>query len=134
MFRRIIACFIDLLFISIPFYIYFQLFKHKNSNGEFVMKGVQVFPFLWITYSLYFIIQEYKWQGTIGKRILRLKIAKTDNSVLTLTDVLKRHLLDIIELFVIPFIAIIVVATNDKGQRVGDLLAKTQVTDSSSDH
>jgi len=125
--KRGIAYIIDFSMALVPFYIYFQLFKHKNPDGEFVVKGGTGIPFFWLTYSFYFIFQEYKWHRTIGKRIFRLKVVKTDNSKLSLPDVLKRHLFDFVEMILIPVLPVIIASLNDKNQRLGDLIAKTQI-------
>lgn len=56
-----------------------------------------------------------------------LKVAKIDNSALSLTDLIKRHLFDFIELLFVPIIPVVVELISNKQQRFGDILAKTKV-------
>lgn len=54
---------------------------------------------------------------------------KSDGSALSSADSLKRHVFDSLELFLFPFISLIVAALNRDGKRIGDLLAGTRIVD-----
>jgi uncharacterized RDD family membrane protein YckC len=124
--KRISAYFIDSLLASTPFNIYFIFFQYRTGQGDNIIRGYNLF-FLWSTCYLYFVLQEYYWQQTIGKRILKLRVVKTDNSKLTFTDTLKRHFFDFIELVALPFISVLLIRFSKRHQRIGDQWAGTEI-------
>lgn len=67
-----------------------------------------------IIYSLYFIVYQFKMSGqTIGKKILKIKISKTDNSELSINDIMFRSLLIDFILFDILVLCITLFGTKD---------------------
>jgi uncharacterized RDD family membrane protein YckC len=126
-FRRWAAFVVDMFITTIPFDIYFQLFKHREADGDYAVKGAVALWVILIPVFLYDVLMEYHYGQTLGKKLLRLKVIKRDGSPITLADGAKRHVFDFIELIILPFIAFFCVIGNNKHRRVGDLLAGTQV-------
>ncbi|HSC39259.1 MAG TPA: RDD family protein [Chitinophagaceae bacterium] len=125
--RRGFAWLVDILIISFPAWICHEIFP-RGEPGVMNKWGPVIALFAWII--LYHAIQEYFWHRSIGKRIFRLKVIKTDGSALSLADVFKRNILDPFETLLFNFVGIFVSAITPKNQRLGDLLAKTQVVSS----
>ncbi|HLK31269.1 MAG TPA: RDD family protein [Puia sp.] len=131
-FKRCFAYLIDASLATIPVYIFFQVFGHVNKDGEKTIKGLSgLIVFIGLTYS-YYIIQEYFWSKTFGKKILKLRVVKIDNTKLYFSDLLKRHFFDILEIYFLCPIGFLVSILNKKNQRIGDLIAKTQVIEEKS--
>jgi uncharacterized RDD family membrane protein YckC len=87
------------------------------------MFGIQFV--LWLIYFTYF---EGTSGRTIGKKFAHIKVVKDDGSKCDLGAALIRNILRIIDS--LPFIyilGIILIATTNKKQRLGDMLAKTIV-------
>ncbi|WP_188928686.1 RDD family protein [Puia dinghuensis] len=127
--KRGAAYVIDFFFGTALFDVYFQIFKHKKAAGEEVVHGpVAILAFI-VSYYGYYIVMEYFRGQTIGKKVMRLKVIKSDGSRLTLTDVIKRHLFDLVESVCCVFLAFIVMISNNKGKRIGDFIANTEVVD-----
>ena len=79
---------------------------------------------------LYFVVIETLYSGTIGHHLIDLKVVSQDNSKLTIGQILKRRLSDILEIsWCFGFIAFLIAKGNHNGQRLGDTLAKTIVID-----
>lgn len=77
----------------------------------------------------YFILQEGLWNGqTVGKRAANIRVQMADGTPITFAGALGRNLLRPADFFpVLYFVGIIAVFTNEKSQRLGDLVAGTMV-------
>lgn len=85
--------------------------------------------FIMLPALLYTLLCEYFLNGqTLGKMALKIKVIKTDGSKATLSSYLLRWLLSLIDVSVFSgIIAVITIAVNGKGQRLGDIAAGTTV-------
>ena len=124
--KRGIAYSIDVCIISLILYPYFEKYGIETSEDTLTLAGINYFPPILVWY-LYFIFSETKWQTTIGKNIFSLHVRRIDNSPLKFSVTIKRRALDLVELFFMPIIALISVLVTSKNQRLGDLIAKTEV-------
>jgi uncharacterized RDD family membrane protein YckC len=124
--KRFIAYFIDLILCIVVFYFYVITLGTKNAGGGYHLENVLYLPLILYWY-FYFTIPEIIWKTTFGKRLLSLYVVKQNNSKFTISDVLLRRSLDFLELFFFPMIAMVAVFVTRKNQRLGDLLAKTEV-------
>jgi len=129
LFRRVAAYFIDLILICILLAVYVYFFGGRSSSGQLILDHTYGRLEMILLAHLYYIVQEYFFQQTIGKRFFQLKVQKINGGSLSLKDVLLRNLLNTIELFLLPIIAFLVVFLSKNHQRIGDLLAQTIVTD-----
>lgn len=80
-------------------------------------------PFVF--YSLFFEI--FMDGQTPGKRVMKIKVVRLDGTQATIGDYLFRWLLSIIDFQLSGTVAVITIAINGKGQRLGDLVAGTTV-------
>ena len=78
---------------------------------------------------LYPVLCEYFLNGqTLGKMALKIRVIKLDGTKATLSAYLLRWLLSIIDISVFSgMVAVLAIAINGKGQRVGDIAAGTTV-------
>ncbi len=121
--HRMGAKLLDFLFIFVYFLL--VIFVMEFVTGD---KDVG-FMILLIPLVFYTFLFELIFQGqTPGKMILKIKVMKTDGSQPTIFSYLIRWSFNLIEIF--PFygiVAIIMIVANGKGQRTGDIVAKTMV-------
>src|SRR5450631_3923830 len=126
--KRFVAYLIDFFICLMLFWAYAALFFIKIGVRSYRSAGISPMIILVIIMFIYYCAQEFLFQRTIGKYLFGLKVVKIDNSELTLTDLIKRHFFDFIELLffpaVIPFFLELI---NNRQQRFGDILAKTRV-------
>ena len=128
--RRFLAYLIDFILAIFLTGLFFVLFGHKNTaenGGGWSLNRPWGHIAFYTLPLLYYCLQEFCWQQTIGKRVFKLKVVKVDGSPLTFRDVLIRNFLNVCELFLLCVIAIFVVAVTRRRQRIGDLLANTLV-------
>lgn len=77
----------------------------------------------------YSVLSETFMQGqSLGKKALKIKVVKADGSQATIGSYIVRWLFRIIDVNIFyGLIAIITIAVNGRGQRLGDIVAKTSV-------
>lgn len=115
--KRILAAIIDfyiICFLSSAFICIFTL-------GEFSITPFSIIVYL--TISLFLLLfKDFMFKNTsIGKRIFKLKVAKTDGTNLMIVDVIKRNIPIII---LLPVEALLLIINN---RRIGDIWAKTSI-------
>lgn len=76
---------------------------------------------------LYFIVAEAEWGYTIGKKEYNLLVVNEDGSEIGYKKSIIRNLIKFVEVFYLPFIALLFIWYTDRQQRLGDLLANTLV-------
>jgi uncharacterized RDD family membrane protein YckC len=95
-----------------------------GGTGEAVVIGIIVFFVLWF----YFPAFELLWRGqTPGKRFQGIRVVRTDGQPVGLAPVLVRNLIRIIDVILLPFLALISMVITRRSQRLGDLAAGTMV-------
>ena len=126
--RRFFAYIIDFIICLTLFWGYAALFYKKIGIRKYHVVGPSPMIIIPLIMFVYYCVQEFFFQRTIGKYLLGLKVTKLDGSKLSWTDLIKRHLFDFIELFLFPaVIPMLLEIINKKQQRFGDILAKTRV-------
>lgn len=128
---RGIALFIDLLAMIVYLLIMsiilgtmgFAFFDNEDIATLFIYL---VFMFPLVFYSLY---MEYLLKGqTLGKMAVGIRVVRLNGENATLNDYTMRWAFRIIDFwFTAGSIAAIFIATTEKGQRIGDILAQTAV-------
>lgn len=115
--KRILASIIDfyiICFLSSAFICVFTL-------GEFSITPFSIIAYLTISLLL-LLFKDFMFKNTsIGKRIFKLKVAKTDGTNLMIVDVIKRNIPIII---LLPVEALLLIINN---RRIGDIWAKTSI-------
>jgi uncharacterized RDD family membrane protein YckC len=77
---------------------------------------------------LYFVVFEFIFQGSPGKKILKLKVVSLTSDMLGFIQVLLRRLGDIFDIiWCFGILGLILVKNTKNNQRIGDLWAKTVV-------
>jgi uncharacterized RDD family membrane protein YckC len=95
-----------------------------SSSVELVVISVVLFLILWGYYPLF----EFFGQGrTPGKRAQRLRVVRTDRQPAGGAAILVRNLIRIVDVFLLPFLAVISMVVTARAQRLGDLAAGTMV-------
>ena len=115
--KRIVAAIIDfyiICFLSSAFICVFTL-------GKFSITPFSIISYLAISIILLLFKDLVIKNTSIGKRILKLEVVKTDGTKLMPTDIIKRNIPFIVLLPVEVFLLI----TNNK--RIGDIWAKTSI-------
>lgn len=125
---RIFACLIDYSVIyAFTFYMIFT-FGEPNAEGNYSLNGLPaLIPIgFWLIMT---VGMELTLGATIGNYLAGLKAIpiQRDSLKLTFSESLKRHLLDLIDMFFFGLVGIITIKNTEKNQRVGDLWAKTIV-------
>jgi uncharacterized RDD family membrane protein YckC len=136
-FRRWLACFIDLLFVILVAGIITVVFGERIINADGTRDGwhmgsrlsgnlTLVLPWLFFLPG----IEAFNNGQTIGKMLFRLRTVKEDGSRLSLGRCMLKHLFDVIDHFPTGgIIGMIISGATKKKQRVGDLVAKTIVVE-----
>jgi uncharacterized RDD family membrane protein YckC len=133
--KRIFAACIDILLWGIVLVIASTLFgEHTLGEGSanFNLTGIPAVLYF-IAWMTYYIGMEYKMGGTLGKRFMKLKVVASAGGAITLRQSILRNAMRIIDGFpyIFPYgLGLIVVATNDQKQRLGDKIAHTVVVHS----
>lgn len=133
LFRWIMASLIDLIPLFLIL-VFFQIYEYKQYAGDYDIPfqnivinvlgfqillffdmlyngiGIVLYPILLLIYGLYFAVMDSKYGGTIGKRIMKIRLVTTDNTPPTFGMVYRRFLLI---LFFFAIIALIQILLRD---------------------
>ena len=122
--KRILAQLID---FSVMF-AYYMLFSKISSFLKIQSTALNIIALLPIVF--YSLISEMIFQGqSLGKMALNTRVVKLDGSQATFFNYFIRWIFRIIDIPLYGSVAIITIAVNGKGQRLGDLAAGTTVID-----
>ncbi|WP_121665768.1 RDD family protein [Mesonia aquimarina] len=124
---RLLAYFVDfLVIIAYELMMLFVVATLLTTMENQIWMMLLVFglpPFL------YHLLFEIFWNGrSLGKAVMRIRVVKIDGSKPSFSAYLIRWLLRIIDISLCSGgIAVVTILLNGKGQRIGDLAAKTTV-------
>ena len=129
--RRGIAWLLDILFLSIFFFPATFLYSGKWIMGpEEHLWGISdpiCLVFLFVIFA-YLILMESYVGWTIGKRILGMRVVDVSGNKIGLSKSIIRNLLRLLDgLPAFNILGIILIATSQGKQRLGDRIAKTYV-------
>jgi uncharacterized RDD family membrane protein YckC len=95
-----------------------------SGSVEVVVLSLILFLLFWGYYPIF----ELSWQGrTPGKRAQRLRVIRTDGQPAGGAAIMVRNLIRILDVFLLPFLAVISMIVTSRAQRLGDLAAGTMV-------
>ncbi len=125
--KRILGSLIDyttifllMLLLSLVYLVFAGAFNFEIEFIELI-----IFAFLWF---FLIVLVEYKFGYTLGKKVVGIKtISLNDNRKPTFLQILKRRILDPIDILALGIVSIIVISTSKKNQRFGDMFANTTV-------
>lgn len=129
--ERILAYIIDMIIKIAYLFIAFQILKAIglfNSGFDDMLLNafliLMALPFIF--YSL--IFETWMNGQTIGKRLLKIKVIKIDGFQASFPDHMMRWLFRVVDLLILNgIIALLFVIINNRGQRLGDIVAGTTV-------
>ncbi|WP_331970381.1 RDD family protein [Ohtaekwangia sp.] len=121
---RIVAALIDLVIVVAYLFLAGYIMAELNIDSIGLVISVLAIP-----YTLYHLLFEIFMGGqSPGKRQMKIKVVRIDGTPATVGNFLMRWLLRIIEVQAMSgMVAIITIALNNKGQRLGDIAAGTTV-------
>lgn len=123
---RMIAWLIDTLIqlaIAVPIVIGIGA-GNLSGSVELVVLSLILFVLFWGYYPIF----ELSWQGqTPGKRAQRLRVIRSDGQPAGGAAITVRNLIRILDVFLLPFLAVISMIVTARAQRLGDLAAGTLV-------
>ncbi len=120
--KRLIASFIDYYIICMLSCVVVAIV----TLGEMDVSSVSLIAFF-ITFVVSIVFKDAVFKGaSIGKLIFRIKVVKTDNSKLKISDYFKRN----ITILLVSLEVILLIAMN---KRLGDMWAKTMVVNRNTD-
>jgi len=132
--KRFFAGLIDHSIICTFFYVFVYSVGHPNDDGGYSVDGIlALVPVLfWFVFT---VLLEVLFEATLGNSIMRLKPKSLikNNGELSFSQSLKRHLLDPIDMFMFGLIGVITIKNTDRNQRLGDIWAKTIVTENNNE-
>lgn len=122
--ERMLAQAIDLLIFGGYLYLVGEIsdfVSYKQKNLYFSLLSIPI-----LTYS---IICELAFNGqSFGKMLLKIKVVKIDGTLPTFSSYFLRWIFRLIDVwFMWGIVATITIITNGRGQRLGDIVAKTTV-------
>ena len=125
--KRILAFSLDYLIIWVLTICYMYFFGVINEEGAYQINGMQVFiPFIvWVFFT---IGLEQIIGNTLGHYLLDLKLISIDSpdQKISVGQSISKHLFDPLDVFF--FIGIILINTTKHNQRLGDIVARTTIT------
>ena len=100
-----------------------------GMNADFMLAAMWgSFGILMFVIGLaYFTYFEGTTGQTVGKRVMNIKVVREDKKPMTYMDAFIRTLLRIIDGQLIYILGLIIILISEKGQRLGDMAAKTLV-------
>lgn len=125
--QRMLGALIDYAIIFILMFLlsFFYLLISGIFKFEIAFIEIILFTFLWF---FVIVLVEYKFGYTLGKKIVGIKtISLFDNGKPTFIQIIKRRVLDPIDIFALGIVSIIVISASQKNQRFGDMLGNTTV-------
>jgi uncharacterized RDD family membrane protein YckC len=120
---RIVATLIDGVIAWCYIFLVNYSLERLNLNLGYTARLLLYSP-----YFFYHLISEIFMDGqSVGKRAMNLKVMKLDGSQPAVGSYLLRWLLRPIDIFFFGAVAMITIASSQKGQRLGDIAAGTSV-------
>lgn len=129
--QRIFGWLIDAsLYVTYLIAAFWTLGIFFTSSGAIPQEiGWVSYLIVFTPYFLYFPLMETAWNGrTIGKKVVGIRVVRVDGSRVSFGSYLVRWLFRFIEITGTGgVVAILTILINGKGQRLGDIVAKTTV-------
>ncbi len=131
-FQRILAWLVDALILGAYSFVVSLIWGAASvASDNYLATEYGWIEFLIIVLPtfLYFVVIETVWKGyTLGKKLVGIRVVKIDGSRAGLGSFVIRWLFRIFEVTIMAgSVAIVTILLNGKGQRLGDIVAKTTV-------
>jgi len=122
---RVFATLIDYTIFFLFVFVY-MIYFGEEKNGEYSVNGILALP-IPILWFFYFVFTEGYWQATMGHQIFGIKICNENYKEIDVGHSFKRRILDIVDFAFFGIPAFLIIRSNKRKQRLGDLFAKTLV-------
>ena len=124
---RGVEAFIDLVVCYVIFYVTAAVTGHTIRDGGFRLAGAPFFIGLGLCLS-YFVVFEAIWGATLGKLGTQLVVVRAaDGAPISWRDAIVRNVMRLLDGLVLYLIGFVAMCLTRKRQRLGDLVAGTQV-------
>lgn len=127
--KRIFAFLLDYLIYFTFCLFYLIYFGDKNNEDAYSVSGFKAMP-IFIFWLIYFVVTESILKATLGHYLLNLKVIQIDHKEIDIKNSFKRHILDFVDFSFFGLPAFINIKNSEKGQRIGDLFARTTIIES----
>jgi uncharacterized RDD family membrane protein YckC len=125
--KRIGATLVDYIFTFCLTFLYIVSFGENDGLGHYSVSGFATLP-LFLFWFIYFIVAEWYTGNTMGHYLFGLKVVPVEGQHLGFSQVTLRRICDVVDIcWCFGLIAFLLVKTTQHNQRLGDLLAKTEV-------
>ncbi len=123
---RSIALIVDTLIQVVVLLPFFFVFVLDGVGGTVEAVGLSLLGFvvLWLYFPAFELLRRGQ---TPGKRLQGIRVVRTDGQPAGLAPVAVRNLVRIVEVMLLPFVALISMVVTPRYQRLGDLAAGTIV-------
>lgn len=131
--RRIAAALIDVAIISILLIVIAKTLGDEGAREYSLWAETQGTPralFFLLTFA-YFFGTELVWAQTLGKRVMKLRVVRSDGTKAGAAPIIVRNLVRLVDWLPVLYVfgAVAFFATGERRQRLGDMAAKTKVVD-----
>ena len=125
--RRVLATIIDYNVVAILSIFFSFIYLIFSGTFKFEIPLINIIlPLLF--WFLIIVLIEFKYGRTLGKRIAGIRVVSLSTEEKpTLIQVLKRRILDPIDIFMLGIVSLFVISNSTNNQRFGDKFANTQV-------
>ena len=122
--ERLLATLLDIAIIMVYFFFLSIVGEGTSFGNEPALVFIAFIPVF-----VYHLLSELFMNGqSFGKKVMKIKVVKLDGSEPSIGNYFVRWMFRIIDINIsYGSVAIITVAVNGKGQRLGDIVAKTSV-------
>lgn len=124
--QRIFELIIDTLIFWAVFFFYLFVFVVDGTGKIPFLQTLFSWPVL-LYWVVYFPLIEGITGQTVGKRVMKIRVASASGGEFTLGQSFIRRLFDVVDMFLFGLVGILVMSRSDKNQRVGDKVAGTIV-------
>jgi len=122
--RRVIAAIVDLLLVTAGAVVVLVAGDSLTGDRQSALAAVV------LGWALYYFFALESGEGqTIGKKLMRLRVVRADGSPAGMREIGVRTILRVIDNYLVGLI--VMLATGERRQRIGDLAAGTIVVDAS---
>jgi uncharacterized RDD family membrane protein YckC len=125
--KRAVAVILDSILMFAAAYAIAVATGSTTEEG-FQMSGAPVFGLFFLSIA-YYVVLEATLGGTLGKKILGIKIVKQDGTPMDWQASIIRNALRIVDGIFVYLVGAIVIWTSKDKQRLGDKVARTLVVD-----
>jgi uncharacterized RDD family membrane protein YckC len=125
--RRVAAGIVDLLIVAAGAAVVLFAGDALTSDGSGVRGAL---GFVILGWALYYFFATESGEGqTVGKKLMKLRVVRADGRPAGMAEIAVRTILRVVDNYLVGLI--VMLATGEKRQRIGDLAAGTIVVDAS---